>query len=245
MIKSVIVESDELVSQNLKQQIDEHCPDLEVIEGTISLHEAASVINDCQPNLVFLDTALSGTKGVEILNRSADGNYEVIMLSDHPEAAVEAIKYRVSGFLLKPVELVELLFTIQSTVSRIQAKNGGISNRGRRKIRKLPHHNIIGIPTMEGFEFLKVEEIIRCEGLQKCTRVVTTLQSDIISSYNIGKFKKLLDDFGFFQCHKSHLINLAYVRKYTHEGFIHLHDQSSVPLARRRKNEFMTQLNHL
>jgi len=110
----------------------------------------------------------------------------------------------------------------------------------------LPHTKLIGIPTIEGLEFIDTEKIIRCEGLQKCTLIVTTEKTDIISSYNIGKFVDLLEENGFFPCHRSHLINLKYVKKYTREGYIFFSANSKpVPLARRKKDAFLSEMRHL
>lgn len=110
----------------------------------------------------------------------------------------------------------------------------------------LPHTKLIGIPTIEGLEFIDTDKIIRCEGLQKCTLIVTTEKTDIISSYNIGKFVDLLEENGFFHCHRSHLINLQYVKKYTREGYIFFSANSKpVPLARRKRSAFLGEMRHL
>lgn len=110
----------------------------------------------------------------------------------------------------------------------------------------LPHTKLVGIPTIEGLEFIDTEKIIRCEGLQKCTLIITTEKSDIISSYNIGKFVNLLEESGFFYCHRSHLINLRFVKKYTREGYIFFSVNSKpVPLARRKRCAFLNQIRHL
>ncbi len=104
---------------------------------------------------------------------------------------------------------------------------------------------LIGIPTLEGFDFIAVKEIIRCEGLQKCTRIVTTSKTDIISSYNIGEFRKLLEPYFFFSPHKSHLINLAFLKKYKREGTIMLRDNACIPVSKRKKSEFLELVIHL
>lgn len=115
-----------------------------------------------------------------------------------------------------------------------------------RNAHPLPHTKLIGIPTIEGLEFIDTDKIIRCEGLQKCTLIVTTEKSDIISSYNIGKFVHLLEENGFFACHRSHLINLQYVKKYTREGYIFFSANSKpVPLARRKRADFLNEMRHL
>lgn len=109
---------------------------------------------------------------------------------------------------------------------------------------QFPPNNLIGIPTTQGIEFLKTDEIVRCEGLQRLTKVFTE-KSTIISSYNIGQFSKLLNTHGFFAPHKSHLINLQYLRSYYIDGTIVLRDGARVPLARRRKDFFLERLRHL
>lgn len=104
--------------------------------------------------------------------------------------------------------------------------------------------SLVGIPTIDGLEFLKAKEIIRCEGMQRLTRVFTAGDT-ITSSYNIGEFCKLLCSYGFFSPHKSHLINLQYLRSYRIDGVIILRDGSHVPLARRRREAFLERVRHL
>lgn len=104
--------------------------------------------------------------------------------------------------------------------------------------------NLVGIPTIEGMEFLKPKEIIRCEGMQRLTKVFTECGA-ILSSYNIGEFCRLLRPFGFFSPHKSHLVNLHYLRRYHAEGAITLRDGSRVPLARRKREAFLEKVKHL
>ena len=87
-------------------------------------------------------------------------------------------------------------------------------------------YNPIGIPTMEGYEIIQPEDVIRCEGMQNCTRIITKERSDIISSYNLGKFIKLFGNEIFFSPHKSHLINFLHVKKYLKEGTIIMNDGS-------------------
>ncbi len=103
---------------------------------------------------------------------------------------------------------------------------------------------LFGIPTIGGMEFLKAKEIIRCEGMQRLTKVYT-VEGVLLSSYNIGEFCRLLCHCDFFSPHKSHLINLQFLRSYNHDGVITLRDGSQAPLARRRKQAFLERVRHL
>jgi len=94
-------------------------------------------------------------------------------------------------------------------------------------------------------EILNTSEIIRCEGLQKCTRIVALKRSNIVSSYNLGEFKKLLQIPYFFSPHKSYLINLKFVQKYLKEGSILMTDNKWVPVSRRNKKKFLDCILHV
>ncbi|MBK8493318.1 MAG: LytTR family transcriptional regulator DNA-binding domain-containing protein [Saprospirales bacterium] len=71
---------------------------------------------------------------------------------------------------------------------------------------------------------------------------MTTEGKGIISSCHIGVFRDRLENQGFFSPHKSHLVNLQYIRKFLREGTLVMRDGSTVPVARRRLT-FLEQIN--
>lgn len=182
-------------------------------------------INIRKANLIFLNVSLALEANKLIIPRQS--NCEVIGYGLTKQDAFKALKLHVSDFVLLPFTKKSLLESVGVVYQKIiQSKS---SNQCQ----------LVGIPTMEGVEYLKIEQIIKCEGLQKCTRVVTTEQKNIVSSYNIGEFSKLLQPYNFFAPHRSFLINLNHIKKYSKEGLIYLTGQETAPLARRRKNEFL------
>lgn len=102
----------------------------------------------------------------------------------------------------------------------------------------------IVIPCCKSFEFIHLKDIVRCEGLQNYTRIFLTNGEQLISSCNIGSFKKILAEEGFFCCHKSHLINEEKISRFHKDGNIELEDSSKVPLSRRRREEFFSNIIH-
>jgi len=48
----------------------------------------------------------------------------------------------------------------------------------------------------------------------------------------------MFEPYDFYSTHKSHTVNKNYIKKYLKEGIIIMMDDSEVPLARRRKEEF-------
>jgi two-component system LytT family response regulator len=100
----------------------------------------------------------------------------------------------------------------------------------------------IAIPGSQAYEFVKIENIIRCEGWQKYTKIHLNSGEVIVSSYNIGVFRDMLENYDFFSTHKSHLINKNHITRYLKDGTVNMSDGSNAPVARRKKEEFMDQV---
>lgn len=94
------------------------------------------------------------------------------------------------------------------------------------------------VPGSKTLDFILLEEIIRCEGLQNYTRIFLKDGRTIISSSNIGVFKSVLSNRDFFCTHKSHLVNINHIVRYHKIGNVEMIDNSVVPIARRKKEEF-------
>lgn len=182
-------------------------------------------LNIRKANLIFINVNLA--LGVNNLELTRQSNCEVIGYGPTKQDAFNALKWQVTDFLLLPFTRASLLQSVGKVYQKIIRSKSFNPNK------------MVGIPTMEGVEYLKIEQIIKCEGLQKCTRVVTTENKKIVSSYNIGEFSKLLQPYNFFAPHRSFLINLNHIKRYSKEGLIYLTDKETAPLARRRKQEFL------
>lgn len=94
------------------------------------------------------------------------------------------------------------------------------------------------VPGSKTLDFVVLGEIVRCEGLQNYTRVYLKNGKSILSSSNIGVFKSVLSHLKFYCTHKSHLINLNHIVRYHKIGHVEMIDKSSVPISRRKKEEF-------
>ncbi len=152
------------------------------------------------------------------------------------------------AYLLNPVEESGLIHAVELARQKVrksqedQWKNSILKN----ELADQDEMKLIGIPTIEGFEIIALESIIRCEGLQKCTRIVTTDTSSIVSSYNIGMYKKLLArSSNFFSSHRSHLVNLRFVSKFKKAGEIIMKDSSAVPIAKNRREAFLSRITRI
>jgi two-component system, LytTR family, response regulator len=246
-IDSVIVDHEPINSSFLKKCLVSTFPEIAIRGEACNYCDACELIKAINPALVFYDVDISNKRSIPLGLENGRNDYEVIYISDRSEDAISAIREDACGFILKPLNVANIIVSVGSAIRRFSEKTARRTKDSVISLDNgfLPHTKLIGIPTMEGIDFLHAHEIVRCEGLQKSTRIVSTRKSNMISAYNIGEFKKLLEEYGFFACHKSHLINLMHVKKYTREGFVYLSDNTAIPLARRKRLEFLHQLKHL
>lgn len=239
-INSIIIDHEARASGFLKKCLHSEFPDI-IVGGQVSNYfQACGLIKKLNPELVFSDMDACG----KIRSLESEYIFETVYISSRTEDAIFALRQNACGFILKPLSVGDIVSSVASVISKLAEKAARQLSPISRD-NSLPHTQLIGIPTMEGIEFLSAHEIIRFEGLQKCTRIISTRKNTMISSYNIGEFRKMLEEYGFYACHKSHVINLMHVRKITKEGFIFLIDNIGVPLARRKRLEFLQMLKHL
>ena len=247
MITALIVESDKEATNILETLLSDNCPQVSICGKTNTYKDAFNKIGELNPDLVFLEVDNTQHEGLDFFIPYFPSTFEVIVTSKTEKYAIHALNCCASGYLLKPIKKNKLIKSVNYASQRIRSKNGRQLNRSTVSF----HNNgniqeeVIGIPTIEGYEFVSVKNIITCEGMQKCTRIITTEKTDIISSYNLGRFKDLLEQFGFYSPHKSHLVNLNKIRKYHKEGNILMNNGIWVPVAKRRKKDFLNRIKHI
>ena len=105
----------------------------------------------------------------------------------------------------------------------------------------------LGIPDANGIMFVKVQNIIRCESDGNYTKIFLNTGKKLLASKTLGEFESMLEGDGFFRIHRSHLINLTHLKKYTkgEHSFVELSDGTKADVSRRKKSGFIDALAEL
>lgn len=248
LMNAVIIDDEPHAVAVLENLLFTHCPGVVVLGKANNVEQALQLINRTQPDLIFLDVVMPRASGFELIKQlSPEQSPEIIFVTSFDEYALEAIRCCALAYIIKPIQTDELLQAVRLASQRIGQKVS--FERSQALIHNLnseqPKRKRLGIPSEKGLEFVEVGHIIRCEGLSGCTRIVLKNGKSLLSSYNIGEFKKLLENYRFFPIHKSHLINLDEIMRYDREGSVLMLDQTLVPVSRRRRQEFLTKIERL
>lgn len=247
MIPTIIIDKKTKELQSFETQIKNVCPELAVMGSAECKTEYESLFKDTGQGIVFINPQIIPEANVGSVKSLGLDKVFICMANQYQFAKV-ATYWQAAGYLLKPTNSGELKTAVQ-TAREIISKNKEEERKEKLLqdlLKKSRADRLIGIPTVDGYEIILVDNIIRCEGLQKCTRIVTTDKKDIVSSHSIGRFRRILQKFGgFFSPHRSYLINLIYTCKYRKAGELIMRDGSTIPLAKSKKEEFLYQINLL
>ncbi|MBN4081670.1 response regulator transcription factor [bacterium AH-315-C07] len=249
MLKAIIVDDEEKARFNLKSLVSDYCDEVLVTDMVGTVAEAQEAIDGSKPDLVFLDINMKNETGFDLLKKVRECSFETIFTTAHDQYAVEAFKFNAVDYLLKPIDIQELIEAIKRVEARVKKGNDHthisslleLVNSNQTTIDK------IGLPTMEGLIFIKICEIVRCEANDNYTFFFTMQGGKVLVSKTIKYYEELLKGHNFFRTHQSHLVNLEHIQKYVRGegGYIEMCDGSSVLVSRRKKEEFLNSLSLL
>jgi two-component system LytT family response regulator len=85
-----------------------------------------------------------------------------------------------------------------------------------------------------------MKDIVRLEANGRYTKFYLVNKEVITSSRTLGDFEEVLSSNQFFRIHEAHIVNLLYIDRF-HKGnsYVLLSDKTELPLARRRKEDFL------
>jgi two-component system LytT family response regulator len=253
MIRALILDDEAASREALKGKLQLFAPEVEVIGESESVQDALSKVIEDQPDVIFLDINLSGENGFELLEKlqeSSEGQEEkpeVIFITAHDEFALRAIKFSALDYLLKPIDPEELVKAIRKLEE--QKNNSsvpmGVLIENLRGGSGMPKR--IVVPTYDGMHILKVSDIIRCESSSNYTNFLLKDAKPILASKTLKEYDIMLSPYNFERIHKSHLINMAYVKRYVPSdgGYMIMEDDSRIPVANRKKEQLLKMIRNM
>lgn len=241
MIRTLIVEDENHALDLLSSILEEYCPEIQLLGAASSLSEGKLLIDSLEPELVFLDIQLGTETGFELLNEISHKNFKLIITSAFDHYALEGFKHEATDYILKPYSPKQILTAVNRVMKQRREEN--VFNKLSSMIR--PQSQLaqtkLSIATAEGIHLVDYDDIIRLEAQKAYCEVLIKNQPKLLVSKSIGEIEKQLPESKFFRVHSGHLVQLASVMQISNldGGYLIMTDGSQVPLARRRKNEFM------
>lgn len=246
--RAIIVDDEIAATGTLEAILKGYCPGIELVASFNKPKQAAEQIPFLQPDLIFLDINMPGLNGFSFLEKFPKRTFDVIFVTAYDDFAVSAFRENAVDYLLKPVE-IEMVIQAVSRVLEKRKSHGTDPDQMLKLFKDLAGGRCrkISLATSDGVFLVPVEDIVKIVASQSYSDVFISDKKKLLISKNIGDLEKSINDAAFFRVHKSFLINLHYVTRYSFRngGEIEMSDGSIVLLSRRKKDEFIEALTRL
>ena len=243
MISAIAIDDEGHCLETLALLIKKHCPELNLACLCKSAAQGMEAIGQLAPDLVFLDVEMPNMNGFTMLEQLTDITFSVIFTTSYDQYAIRAIRYSALDYLMKPIDPVELKAAVRKfnqqqnvpateqirhLLDQVNGKGSAFSN--------------LAVPTIEGFEFIPVDKLVRCEANDKYTHFYLRDGKKIIASRTLKEIEDQLKPFmHFVRVHHSFVVNLNQIVKYIRGegGHLIMSDGSTVAVSRSRKESLL------
>lgn len=239
-INAVIVEDELGAREVLKNYLAKYCLQVSVIGEAQNIKEAVPLLHELKPQLVFLDVEMPFGNAFDVLEACKDLHFETIFVTAFSEYSLKALNQSAAYYLLKPISIEELIVAVNKVYQHIL--NEEVFNRNKIIVDNFrepkPEKQQVILPTLDGFEVVKMEEIVRLRGNGNFTDIyLQNGQKKMVCRF-LKHFNEILP-LPFLRVHKSHIVNLHCVKSYNKGGFLTLNDQSEIEVSSTYKDDFL------
>lgn len=245
MYQTIIIDDNQLARKGLRRMLEQNFEEIEIMGEADSVASGLSLINEFEPDLVFLDIEMPDGTGFLLLEQLPKVNFKVVFTTSYSDYAITAFKYSAFDYIVKPV----LLENVRSTINRIKeipvmVERQQLELLQKNLSRSKEEDPTIALPDINGFSIIKVKDIIRCEGERNYSRIFFIDGKSVLISRTLLEFDNMLIAHGFFRIHRSHLISLRNVNRYLKSdgGVIEMIDKTQLPVSPKFKDELLNRL---
>ena len=234
-LNAIIVDDELFGRENLKQIIETYCSEIEILGAADSVVSAKELIKKTNPDVVFLDISMPTLDGFDFIKEYSEPDFMIVFVSAHEEYGIKAVKAGVTDYLLKPIDIKELKETVNKLLT-IHKKNETVQT-------EIQSDKIV-IPASHGVNIIEYTNIVRLEADGSYTKVFIKEQKCRWISRTLKDFEDTLPKEKFCRVHKSHIINIKYIKDYKNiSGYeVTMTDGSKIEISRRKAPEFIRKI---
>jgi DNA-binding LytR/AlgR family response regulator len=244
-IKAIIADDEEQLRIHLKSQLSDIWPELVICGEAENGTQALELIEECSPDVVFLDIKMPGLSGMEVARRIARACW-VVFITAYDQYAVEAFDNEAIDYLLKPVTLERLNKAVKRLQRQIAASSrppSDLTEVVERAIARLNQKGTSGYLRWiraqhgDGVRLIPVDDVYYFQASDKYTLVLTR-QEELLIKKAIKELDEELDPSQFWRIHRGTIVNARCIaqvsRSLTGRGVVKLRDRSELLTVSRR-----------
>ncbi len=203
-MRALIVDDERLARKELIKLLEDH-PSVEVIGEAANAEEANQLVNELNPDVLFLDIQMPGKTGFELLEM-LDYVPLVVFTTAYDEFAIKAFEVNALDYLMKPIQAERLAETASKLSDKIKAKT--VSSQSGDK--KLGLDDQVFVKDGDRCWFVGLSNIRLFESDGNYIKVYFDSNRPMIHK-SLNALDEKLDERAFFRASRKHIINLSWV----------------------------------
>jgi two-component system, LytTR family, response regulator len=250
-LRSLIVDDELHARENLKFLLQNYCPEIEVVGMASGPETAREAVNSLKPQVIFLDICMpSETEGFDFLESLPEKKFQVVFVTAFKDYAIRALNANAIHYLMKPVDVDELKTAVKKLISTNQlfTENQEQLLNYVRSLENLSRSMLPpgGVPRItinhaKGFKIVDPNDFMYLEGEGNYTSIIFVDGTKYVDTKSIGVYEDILDQQIFFRIHKSHIVNVLYVKEFLNDDghFVIMKNNTKLAISRLRVPQFM------
>lgn len=241
-MKTLIIDDERLARSELKAMLAPF-PQLDIVGEAKNADQAIMMIQQLQPDLLFLDIQMPGKNGFELLE-ALETVPQVIFVTAYDQYAIKAFETSAIDYLLKPVEQQRL----QSAIAKLPlvnthetAYNTTESADNNELEEPLKLSDKVFLKDGDNCWFVELEKVCALESIGNYTRVYFEQHKPLIRR-SLLQLEKRLSEKDFFRANRQTMINLHHltnVEPSVADGLdIEMSNGMTIEMSRRQAQQF-------
>lgn len=249
-ITAIIVDDEQDSRETLRSYIGKYCPQISLLGESANIIEAKAAIIKHKPQLIFLDIEMPHGNAFDLLEQFGEQlDFEIIFITAFSQYAVQAFNLSAAHYLLKPVDIEELEKAVEHVAMLLSQKEQLV--RAKVLLENMASQTTQGrklvLPLLEGFDVVKMADIRYCEASDNFTCFYFVDGRKSLICRHLKYYEPLLEPFGFCRVHRSHIVNLEFVKRYIKGkgGSVIMDDGKEIMVSNQKKDELIQRIMEL
>ena len=201
-MKALIIDDERLARKELVKLLEAH-PSIEIAGEAANADEAEKMIEELNPDLLFLDIQMPGRTGFQLLE-TLDSAPMVVFTTAYDQHAIKAFEVNALDYLLKPIVAERLGEAINKVSERERSKSGRLGDK------KLGRDDQVFVKDGERCWFVTLANVRMFESDGNYIKVYFDANRPMIHK-SLNALDEKLDERAFFRASRKHIINLSWV----------------------------------
>jgi two-component system LytT family response regulator len=207
MFRALIVDDERLARAKLHGMLEQHTDLVTVVGEADSIAAAVALVEDEQPDVVFLDIQLPGESGFDLLHRT-EAAFRVVFVTAFDQHAIRAFEVNALDYLLKPVSPARL----RSALERLAADPDDEDEQPDATA-PLTYEDHLFLAAADRPRFVQVSQLVCIEAAGAYTTLRLAGGAQVLVQQSMHVWEARLPAAYFARIHRSTIINLSAVER--------------------------------